>query len=80
MTTTLNNSYLVKVSTQGGGGSKLPKILSTWFVHAPLYYFISPLVYNPNLATFTPTTRLAYAKFKSAIKRDSVPIMEEDEL
>ena len=35
MTTTLNNSYLVKVSTWGEGGSKLPKILSTWFVHAP---------------------------------------------
>ena len=34
MTTTLNNSYLVKVSTQGEG-VKLPKILSTWFVHAP---------------------------------------------
>ena len=34
MTTALNNSYLVKVSI-GGGGSKLPKILSTWFVHAP---------------------------------------------
>ena len=26
MTTTINNSYLVKV----------PKILSTWFVHAPI--------------------------------------------
>ena len=36
MTTALNNSYLVKLSTQGGGGSKLPKILSTWFVHNPL--------------------------------------------
>ena len=38
MTTTLNNSYLVKVSTLGGGGSKLPKILSTWFVHAPFVH------------------------------------------
>ena len=34
MTTTLNNSYSVKVSI-GGRGLKLPKILSTWFVHAP---------------------------------------------
>ena len=34
MTTIINNSYLVKVSTWGGG-SKLPKILPTWFVHAP---------------------------------------------
>ena len=33
MTTPLNNSYLVKVSTLG---SKLPKILSTWFVHGTL--------------------------------------------
>ena len=31
MTTTLNNRYLVI----GGGGSKLPKILSTRFVQAP---------------------------------------------
>ena len=33
MTTTLNTSYLVKE-----GGSKLPKILSTWFVHSPLSF------------------------------------------
>ena len=31
----LNNDYLVKVSTKGGGESKIPKILSTWFVHIP---------------------------------------------
>ena len=39
MTTTLNNSYLVKRPKSvhiGGRGSKLPKILFTWFVHAPL--------------------------------------------
>ena len=35
MTTTLNNGYLVKVSTNGGGRSKLSKILFTWFVHVP---------------------------------------------
>ena len=39
MTTTLNNSYFAKVSTYGGGGSKLPKILSTWFAHAPYVSF-----------------------------------------
>ena len=37
MTTTLNNSYLVKVSTQGHRDIGLMKILSKWFVHAPLY-------------------------------------------
>ena len=43
MTTTLNNTYLVKVSTQGGGrGSKWPKILSTWFVHAPIIHIVQP--------------------------------------
>ena len=33
MSTLLNKSYLVKVSTKGGGGSIMPQILSTWFVH-----------------------------------------------
>ena len=40
MSTLLNKSYLVKVSTKGGGGSKMPQILSTWFVHSPLYEFL----------------------------------------
>ena len=34
MSTLLNKSYLVNVSKKGGG-SKKPKILSTWFVHNP---------------------------------------------
>ena len=36
MSTLLNKSYLVKVSTKGGGGSKMPQILSTCFVHSPI--------------------------------------------
>ena len=28
--------YLVKVTTKGGGGSKIPKILTTWFMDDPL--------------------------------------------
>ena len=36
MSTLLNKNYLVKVSTKGGGGSKMPQILSTWFVHNPI--------------------------------------------
>ena len=42
MSTLLNKSYLVKVSTKGEGGSKMPQILSTWFVHSPLskQYFL----------------------------------------
>ena len=34
-TSILSNFYLVKVSTSKGGVKKLPKILSTWFVHGP---------------------------------------------
>ena len=34
MSTLLNNGYYVKVSTKGEG-VKIPKFLSTWFVHAP---------------------------------------------
>ena len=55
MSTLLNKSYLVKVSTKGGGGSKMPQILSTWFVHSPLSKDIEPLYHtlmkrdkNPN--------------------------------
>ena len=40
MSTLLNKSYLVKVSTKGRGGSKMPQILSTWFVHCPWGYLI----------------------------------------
>lgn len=36
------------------------------------------VTYNPKLASFTPTTRIAYAKFKNVIKKDS-PFLEEDE-
>ena len=35
MSTLLNKSYLVKVSTKGEG-VKMPQILSTWFVHSPI--------------------------------------------
>ena len=35
MSTLLNKSYLVKVSTLGEV-DELPKILCTWFVHGPL--------------------------------------------
>ena len=34
MSTLLNNGCKIKVSTKRGGGSKMPRILSTWFVHA----------------------------------------------
>ena len=44
MSTLLNKSYLVKVSTKGGGGSKIPQILSTWFVHSPLQVFMLVLL------------------------------------
>ena len=38
MLTFLNKCYLVKVSTKGRGGSKIPQILSSWFVHATSIY------------------------------------------
>ena len=37
------------------------------------------VVYNPKLADFTPTTRMAYARFRNVIKRDLHPHLEEDE-
>ena len=45
MSTVPNKSYIVKGSTKGGGGSKMPQILSTWFVHSP-YTNPSPLALN----------------------------------
>jgi hypothetical protein len=36
------------------------------------------VTYNPKLASFTPTARIAYAKFKSTIKAD-ITLDEEDE-
>ena len=36
MSILLHKPYLVKLSTKGGGGSKLSKILSTWFMDDPL--------------------------------------------
>ena len=38
LTTKLNNSNLVSVHI-GGRGTKFPKILSTWFVHAPIIFW-----------------------------------------
>ena len=35
MSILLHKPYLVKLSTKGGGGSKMPKILSTWFMDDP---------------------------------------------
>ena len=35
MTTTLNNSYLVKVSTKGGGGQNCPKFCPRGLYTAP---------------------------------------------
>ena len=37
------------------------------------------VVYNPKLADFTPTTRMAYARFRNVVKRDLHPHLEEDE-
>ena len=44
MSTILNKSYLVKVSTKGGGGSKMPQILSTWFVHSPYVVYLVQVI------------------------------------
>ena len=44
MSTLLNKSYLVKVTTKGGGGSKMPQILSTWFVHSPFCITLSVFI------------------------------------
>ena len=35
MTILLHKSYLIKVTTKGGGGSKIPKNLTTWFMDDP---------------------------------------------
>ena len=32
MTILLHKPYLVKVTTKGGGGSKIPKNVTTWFL------------------------------------------------
>ena len=37
------------------------------------------VVYNPKLSKHTPTTRMAYAKFKNAIKVQDHKLVEEDE-
>ena len=37
------------------------------------------VVYNPKLADLTPTTRMAYARFRNVIKRDLHPHLEENE-
>ena len=37
------------------------------------------VIYNPKLADFTPTTRMAYARFRNVVKRDLHPHLEEDE-
>ena len=36
MTILYHKAYLVKVTTKGEGGSKIPKILTTWFMDDPL--------------------------------------------
>ena len=52
MSTLLNKGYLVKVSTKGGGGSKMPQILSTWFVQLytppPIHEFSNPSIFVKN--------------------------------
>ena len=35
MTILLHKHYFVKVTTKGGGGSKIPKKLTTWFMDDP---------------------------------------------
>ena len=37
------------------------------------------VVYNPKLSKYTPTTRMAYAKFKNALKNQDHKLVEEDE-
>ena len=38
------------------------------------------VTYNPKLASFSPTTRIAYAKFKNVVNRDLFAVDERDEL
>ena len=38
------------------------------------------VTYNPKLASFSPTTRIAYAKFKNVIKKDLFALDEEGEV
>ena len=38
------------------------------------------VTYNPKLASFTPTTRIAYAKFKNVVKKDLFAVDEEGEV
>ena len=39
MTILLHKPYLVKVTTKGGGGSKMPKNVTTWFMDDPLVLY-----------------------------------------
>ena len=39
MSILLHKPYLVKLSTKGEGGSKMPKILSTWFMDDPKFAY-----------------------------------------
>ena len=54
MSTLLNKSYLVKVSTKGGGGSTMPQILSTWFVHSPQRKWIVSELHSTNRQIYEP--------------------------
>ena len=49
MTILLHKPYLVKVTTNGGGGSKIPKILITWFMDDPIHKIVQfwPNVHFP---------------------------------
>ena len=38
------------------------------------------VTYNPKLASFSPTTRIAYAKFKNVVKKDLFALDEKDEV
>ena len=51
MSTLLNNCYFVKVSTKGKG-SKIPQILSTWFVHVPLASFFVVMIFADGSNSF----------------------------
>ena len=59
MTILLHKPYLVKVTTKGGGGSKIPKILTTWFMDDPIC----------ELATIFPQTGRMFGHYSSLITR-----------
>ena len=44
MTILLHKPYLVKVTTKGGGGSKIPEILTTWFMNDPKVKYVSNIL------------------------------------